>query len=126
MAVVRYGFARLSLVALVTGLLVLAGVPLLVALLVALVVALPLALLLCRGLRRDLDEALAAVWARRSAHRRRLRAQLRGEPVPGSGQAAAREADRGAGRPDEQHDGGLAEHGDQRSASDSAEHPPHR
>ena len=44
----------------VAGLLVLAGVPLLIALLVGLIVALPLSMVLFRGLRGRLDEALAA------------------------------------------------------------------
>lgn len=77
---VAYGLARLGLLALVAGLLLLAGTPLLVALLVGLIVALPLSLLLFRGLRGRLDEALAASRARRSAQRATLRAGLRGDP----------------------------------------------
>jgi hypothetical protein len=82
-AVTRYGGARLALVTLVAAVLVVVGVPLLVAVLVALVAAVPLSQLLFPGLRRDLDVALATGGARRSAHRARLRAQLRGERPPG-------------------------------------------
>jgi hypothetical protein len=74
-----YSLARLGLVAVVAGLLLLAGAPLVIAVLVALVVALPLSMWLFRGLRSGLDEALAAARARRGAERAALRARLRGD-----------------------------------------------
>lgn len=77
--VALYAAARLAVVAVVSMLLVLAGVPLLVALLVGIVVALPLSMVLFRGLRARLDAAVAASGARRSAEREALRARLRGE-----------------------------------------------
>jgi Protein of unknown function (DUF4229) len=80
-----YGLARLGLIALVAGLLLLAGTPLLIATLVALIVALPLSMLVFRGLRSRLDEALAAARARRSAQRAALLAGLRGDAEPGDG-----------------------------------------
>ena len=57
----------------VAGLLVLAGVPLLIALLVGLIVALPLSMVLFRGLRGRLDAALARRGERRSTEREALR-----------------------------------------------------
>jgi hypothetical protein len=151
-AIARYGVARLALVAALTGVLVLAGVPLLVALLVALVVALPLSLLLLPGLRRELDEALAEAGRRRAEQKARLRAQLRGldegsaqppspdEPPsldersaqrPGlddrsAEQGGAAQADRGAERPDQHDHGGVAEHGDQLTPGDPSTHPTQR
>ena len=74
-----YLLARVGLLALIAGLLVLAGTPLVIALLVALVVALPLSMLLFRGLRARLDAALAGARERRSAQRAALREGLRGE-----------------------------------------------
>jgi hypothetical protein len=103
-----YSLARLGLVALVAGLLLLAGTPLVIALLVALVVALPLSMLLFRGLRSRLDEALASARARRGVERAALRARLRGdgsgdlEETVGSGDRPQREAEGGQGRPDQQ------------------------
>ena len=54
-----YTLARLGLVAVVTALLLVAGVPLVIAVLVGLIVALPLSMVLFRGLRGRLDAALA-------------------------------------------------------------------
>ncbi|WP_232660640.1 DUF4229 domain-containing protein [Pseudonocardia sp. TRM90224] len=81
-AVALYALARLGLVAVVTGVLVVAGVPFLLALLIGLVVALPLSMVLFRGLRGRLDSAIAAAGERRSAERAALRARLRGEDEP--------------------------------------------
>jgi hypothetical protein len=90
-AIWLYALARLGLVAVVAGLLLLAGVPFLIALLVGLVVALPLSMVLFRGLRGQLDGALARARERRSTERDALRRRLRGdEPptAPGSAQIA--------------------------------------
>lgn len=130
-SIARYGLARLALVALITAVLVMVGVPLLVGLIVALVVALPLSLLLFGGLRRDLDIALADAGARRGAERARLRAQLRGAGASASGQQAGDhdaqgQADCGADRPDRHHHDGLGEHRDEPATSDAAQHPPER
>jgi hypothetical protein len=91
--VALYSLARLGVVAVVTGLLVLAGTPLVIAVLVALVVALPMSMLLFRGLRSRLDEALASARARRGAERAALRARLRGDAPEGSDDRTEREAD---------------------------------
>jgi hypothetical protein len=74
-----YTGARIGLVAAVTAVLLLFGVPLLVSLAVAIVVGFPVGLLLFRGLNRRVTEGLAARGARRGAERDRLRARLRGE-----------------------------------------------
>ena len=76
-----YTLARLCLVAVVAGLLVLAGVPLVLAVLIGLVAALPLSMLLLRGLRKRMDAGLAVVRERRSAQREVLRARLRGDEL---------------------------------------------
>jgi membrane protein implicated in regulation of membrane protease activity len=134
-AVALYALARLGLLALIAGLLVLAGTPLVIAVLVALVVALPLSMLLFRGLRARLDGALAVARERRGAQREALRAGLRGEgEVPGevsddvrragSGDRSEGQADGGRGGPHEQQDARLGEHPDQASAVSAAEHPP--
>jgi hypothetical protein len=95
-----YALARIGLVALVAGLLVLAGVPGLVAVLVGLMVALPLSMVLFRGLRSRLDESLAQARERRAAERAALRAGLRGDAPPGSvDQPAESEPERGEDRP---------------------------
>lgn len=96
-----YTLARLGLLAVIAVLLLLAGVPLVIALLVALIVALPLSMVLFRGLRGRLDAALAAAGERRAREREALRAKLRGDdpvarPRP-SDEAADREADAGQG-----------------------------
>jgi hypothetical protein len=101
---VLYGLARLVLLALIAGLLVLAGTPVLIALLVALIVALPLSMLLFRGLRARLDDALAAARARRGAERAALRAGLRGDgddrPADVTAPHDGGSGDRGEGQPD--------------------------
>jgi hypothetical protein len=91
---VLYTLARLALLAVIAGLLLLAGTPLVIALLVALIVALPLSMLVFRGLRARLDAALAASRARRGQEREALRAGLRGDDAP---QASG---DRPEGEPD--------------------------
>jgi Flp pilus assembly protein TadB len=77
--VALYSAARLALVVVTAVLLLLAGVPLLVALLLAVVVALPLSVLLLGSLRARVNAGLAVVGERRRAERERLRHQLRGE-----------------------------------------------
>jgi hypothetical protein len=100
---VLYILARVGLLALVAGLLVVAGTPLVIAVLVALIVALPLSMLLFSGLRARLDAALAATRERRGAQREALRAGLRGDPGGGtadgvpSGDRAERQPDGGGG-----------------------------
>lgn len=76
--VALYSAARLALVAFLTLLLLLAGVPLLVSLLIAVVVALPLSIVLLGSLRARVNAGLAMVGARRRAERDRLRRELRG------------------------------------------------
>jgi hypothetical protein len=101
---VAYTLARLCLVAMVTGLLLLAGVPLVLAVLIGVVAALPLSMLLLRGLRQRMDAGLAVVQERRAAQREVLRARLRGDDradAP-SGEGAEREADSGEHRPGQQ------------------------
>jgi hypothetical protein len=92
--------ARLAIVAVVAGLLVVAGVPLLLALLIGLIVALPLSMVLLRGLRGRLDVSVAAVRERRAAEREVLRARLRGDDL--SDDAAERQADANEDRPAQQ------------------------
>ncbi|HLU55588.1 MAG TPA: DUF4229 domain-containing protein [Pseudonocardia sp.] len=95
-AVALYTAARVGLVAVVTALLVVAGVPFLLALLIALIVALPLSMVLFRGLRSQLENALGAARERRAREREALRAKLRGdEPPTASDEPADRESDRG-------------------------------
>jgi hypothetical protein len=77
-----YAAARLGIVAVVAGLLLVAGVPLLLALLIGLVAALPLSMVLLRGQRGRLDASMAVVRARRAAEREVLRARLRGDDLP--------------------------------------------
>lgn len=74
-----YTAARLGLLAAVTAVLVLAGVPLLVAAMIAVVVSLSLSFVLFRGLRARLGAAVLESRSRRDAERARLRASLRGE-----------------------------------------------
>jgi hypothetical protein len=102
---VAYTLARLCLVAAVAGLLVLAGVPLILAILIGVVAALPLSMLLLRGLRKRMDEGVAAVQERRAAQREVLRARLRGDDGvqdQPSDVGAEREADAGEHRPGQQ------------------------
>jgi hypothetical protein len=102
--VALYTVSRLALVAFVTALLVLAGVPFLLAVLIALIVALPLSMVLFRGLRARLDDALSTARERRAREREALRARLRGDvaaepaaepPVTASDEPSGGEADRG-------------------------------
>ena len=74
-----YSLGRLALVGAVTVVLVLFGVPLLVALVVAVVVGFPLGLLVFRGLNHRVTAGLAERGAERTQTRERLRAELRGE-----------------------------------------------
>ena len=103
-----YALARLCIVAAVAGLLVLAGVPLILAVLIGVIAALPLSWLLLRGLRVRMDTALTVVRERRSAQREVLRARLRGDDLPDpesvdrSGERAERQADPGEHRPAQQ------------------------
>jgi len=102
---VAYTLARLAIVVAVAGLLVLAGVPLLLALLIGVVAALPLSMLLLRGLRRRVDAGVAAVQERRTAQREVLRARLRGDEVHDdvrSDDGAERQPDAGEHRPGQQ------------------------
>ena len=99
---VAYTLARLCLVAAVTGLLLLAGVPLVLAVLIGVVAALPLSMLLLRGLRKRMDAGLAVVQERRAAQREVLRARLRGDSPVDSSDGADREADAGEHRPGQQ------------------------
>jgi ABC-type bacteriocin/lantibiotic exporter with double-glycine peptidase domain len=78
---VLYVGARVLLVAVITGVLVLVGLPLLLGLIIALIVALPLSLLLFRPLRARVNRELAAAGAGRRAQKERLRAELRGDPA---------------------------------------------
>jgi hypothetical protein len=98
--VALYTAARVALVALVTAVLVVTGVPFVLALLIALIVALPLSMVLFRGRRARLDSAVNTARERRGREREALRAKLRGdapaaEPPAGSDETADREADRG-------------------------------
>jgi Flp pilus assembly protein TadB len=90
-----YTLARIALLAVIAGLLLLAGTPLIIALLVALIVALPLSMLVFRELRARLDAALAASRARRAQEREALRAGLRGDD-----DAPQASSDRPEGEPD--------------------------
>ena len=103
---VAYTLARLAIVVAVAGLLVLAGVPLVLAILIGVVAALPLSMLLLRGLRKRMDAGVAAVQERRTAQREVLRARLRGDEVHEedvrSDDGAECEADAGEHRPGQQ------------------------
>lgn len=98
-----YAAARLGVLAVITALLALTGMPFLLALLIALIVALPLSMVLFRGLRTRLDAALAQRGARRREQRDALRAELRGERRPGTGVPGGSETERPA---DGETDGG--------------------
>jgi hypothetical protein len=134
-AIARYGSARLTLVAALTVVLVLVGVPLLVAVMVALVVALPLSLVLFPKLRRELDAAMAVTGQRRKEQKARLRSQLSGEREARerdgsvsvqevSVQEGQGEADGGAERPDQHDRTGAAQDGDEVASPNSVQHPP--
>jgi fatty acid desaturase len=105
-AVALYTAARVALVAFVAALLVVTGVPFVLALLIALIVALPLSMVLFRGLRTQLDSALSTARERRAREREALRAKLRGDgsaeaepaagaPLVASDEPSDRETDRG-------------------------------
>ncbi len=80
---VLYSLARFGLLAVSALLLVLAGVPAVVALLLALVVSLPLSVIVLPGLRARVNAGVAATIQRRRAERDRLRSQLRGDQLRG-------------------------------------------
>jgi hypothetical protein len=122
-------------VAALTVVLVLVGVPLLVAVMVALVVALPLSLVLFPKLRRELDAAMAVTGRRRKEQKARLRSQLSGEREARerdgsvsvqevSVQEGQGEADGGAERPDQHDRTGAAQDGDEVASPNSVQHPP--
>lgn len=74
-----YTLARFGLVAVVTVLLLLTGVPLLVALAVSVVVVMPLSMVVFSKLRVRVATGIAERGQARKARRDHLRAQLRGE-----------------------------------------------
>ena len=78
-AVGLYVGARLLVVAVVAGILVAVGMPLLLGLLVALVVSLPVSLIAFRGLRARLNREIEALTADRRERHEQLRAELRGD-----------------------------------------------
>lgn len=80
--VTLYVLARLGLVAVVAGALMLFKVPLLPALAVGVVVALPASLFLFKGLRQRVAAGLNERQAVRQAERAKLRAELRGDEGP--------------------------------------------
>jgi uncharacterized membrane protein len=80
--VTLYVLARLGLVAVVTGVLMLFQVPLLPALAVGVVVALPASLFIFKGLRQRVAVGLNERQAKRQAERDKLRAELRGDEGP--------------------------------------------
>ncbi|HEY0814805.1 MAG TPA: DUF4229 domain-containing protein [Pseudonocardia sp.] len=86
---IAYTAARLAIVGVIAGLLVVAGVPLLLALLIGLIAALPLSMVLLRGLRGRLDTSLAVVRERRAAQREVLRSRLRGDDADPAGELRA-------------------------------------
>lgn len=77
-----YVLARLGLVAVVTGALMIFNVPLLPALAVGVVVALPASLFVFKGLRLRVAAGLDEHQAKRRAEREKLRAELRGDEGP--------------------------------------------
>ncbi|MFC3892180.1 DUF4229 domain-containing protein [Lentzea rhizosphaerae] len=80
--VTLYVLARLGLVAVVTGALMLFNVPLLPALAVGVVVALPASLFIFKGLRQRVAAGLNEHQAARRAERDKLRSELRGDEGP--------------------------------------------
>ncbi len=74
-----YTVARFGLLAALAAVLVVFGVPLLVALAVAVVVAMPLSLVVFGRLRRRVAAGMAERSERRRLRKEELRAQLRGE-----------------------------------------------
>ncbi len=77
-----YVLARLGLVAVVTGALMLFKVPLLPALAVGVVVALPASLFVFKGLRQRVAAGLNEHQGKRKAERDKLRSELRGDEGP--------------------------------------------
>ena len=80
-----YTLARLGILVVSAGVLVLLHVPLLVAAAVAVVLVMPLSMLVFGSLRRRVATGLAQRSQRRQAQRERLRAQLRGADSAESG-----------------------------------------
>ncbi|WP_245822757.1 DUF4229 domain-containing protein [Lentzea waywayandensis] len=80
--VTLYVLARLGLVVVVMGALMLFKVPLLPALAVGVVVALPASLFIFKGLRQRVATGLDAHQAARRAEREKLRSELRGDEGP--------------------------------------------
>jgi hypothetical protein len=80
--VTLYVLARLGLVVVVMGALMLFKVPLLPALAVGVVVALPASLFIFKGLRERVATGLDARQAVRKAERDKLRSELRGDEGP--------------------------------------------
>nr|WP_228046553.1 DUF4229 domain-containing protein [Saccharopolyspora sp. HNM0983] len=74
-----YTLARFGLVAAVAAILLVAGVPLLVALAVSVVAVMPLSMLVFGTLRVRVATGIAERGQARKARRDRLRAQLRGD-----------------------------------------------
>ncbi|GAA4812476.1 hypothetical protein GCM10023200_57820 [Actinomycetospora chlora] len=85
LAILLYVGVRLVMVAVIAGVLVAVGLPLLIALLAAIIVALPLSLFLFRGLRARLAGEIDIATASRRERRERLRAELRGDADPDDG-----------------------------------------
>ncbi|RJQ77226.1 DUF4229 domain-containing protein [Pseudonocardiaceae bacterium YIM PH 21723] len=77
--VLLYTVARMAMVAAIAAILVLCGVPLLVAGVLAIVVMLPLSLFILAPLRRRVAQGINERQAVRDAEREKLRAQLRGD-----------------------------------------------
>lgn len=77
--VLLYTLARLVIVAVIVGVLLLVHVPLLVAFAVGIIVALPLSLLLLKKLRSRVASEISDLGAQRRSERDRLRAELRDE-----------------------------------------------
>ncbi|HUQ58045.1 DUF4229 domain-containing protein [Lentzea sp.] len=80
--VTLYVLARLGLVAVVAGALILFKVPLLPALAVGVVVALPASLFVFKGLRERVAVGLNERQEKRRAERDKLRSELRGDEGP--------------------------------------------
>lgn len=74
-----YTLARLAIVAVIVGGLLLVHVPLLVAFAVGVIVAMPLSLVVLKRLRARVATEITEVSAKRRTERERLRSELRGE-----------------------------------------------
>lgn len=79
-----YVLARFALVAVVAVILVMVNVPPLVAVAVGIVAGVPLSMVILRGWHTRVSAGLAARGAVRRAAREALRAELRGDSVPGT------------------------------------------